>query len=149
MVVGQTLGVSAGTGAVAELHLGVRLGDLDHVRLMTKAVGKDDVAAGIHQISGDLGALLGLTHVGLDEVILILDQTQVGAGFLGGIDEVLVIGGVFIMQGDEADLDLGSGSITVAVALSVVLLLTAGHQAQSHDQGEEHCKELFHSCFPP
>ena len=53
------------------------------------------------------------------------------------------------MQGDEADLDLGSGSITVAVALSVVLLLTAGHQAQSHDQGEEHCKELFHSCFPP
>ena len=149
VVVGQILGVSEGTGAVAELHLGVRLGDLDHVRLMTEAVGKDDVAAGIHQISGDIGALLGLTHVGLDEVILILDQTQVGAGFLGGIDEVLVIGGVFIMQGDEADLDLGSGSITVAVALSVVLLLTAGHKAQSHDQGEEHCKELFHSCFPP
>ena len=46
-------------------------------------------------------------------------------------------------------IDLGSGGITVAVALSVVLLLTAGHQAQSHDQGEEHCKELFHSCFPP
>ena len=149
VVVGQTLGVSAGTGAVAELHLGVLLGDLDHVRLMTEAVGKDDVAAGVHQISGDLGALLGLAHVGLDEVILILDQTQVGAGFLGGIDEVLVIGGVFIMQGDEADLDLGALGGGLGVVTSGILLLTAGHQAQSHDQGEEHCKELFHSCFPP
>ena len=116
---------------------------------MTEAVSEDDIAAGIHQISGDLGALLVLTNVGLDEVILILDQTQIRAGFLGGIDEVLVIGGVLIVQGDETDLDLGGSSIAVAVTLGVVLLLTAGHQAQSHDQGEEHCKELFHSCFPP
>ena len=25
----------------------------------------------------------------------------------------------------------------------------AGHQAQSHDQGEDQRKELLHSCFPP
>ena len=148
MVVGQALGVSAGAGAVAELNIGILLSGLDHERLMTEAVGEDDVAALVDHIDSGLIALLALGNVGLEDVVGI-GQTQVGDGFLGGVDEVLVIGGVLIVQGDEAHLDLGSGSITVAVTLSVVLLLTAGHQAQSHDQGEEHCKELFHSCFPP
>ena len=43
------------------------------------------------------------------------------------------------MQGDEADLDLG--------LVRVVFLLAAGEQAQSHDQGEKQCQELFHSIF--
>ena len=147
MVVGQTLGVSAGTGAVAELHLGVLLGDLDHVRLVTEAVGKDDVAAGVHQISGDLGALLVLAHVGLEDVVGI-GEAQIGNGLLGGVDEVQVVGGVLIVQGDEAHLH-SSGLLAVVGAVGVVglLLLTAGNQAQCHDQSDDQCKELFHSFF--
>ena len=29
------------------------------------------------------------------------------------------------------------------------MLLAAGEQAQSHNQGQKQCKELFHSGFPP
>ena len=109
MVVVQTLGVGTGAGAVAELHIGAFLGGVDHVGLMAEAVGEDDVAAGIDQIHGGLIALLTLGNIGLDDVALILDQTQVSAGFLGGVDEVEVVGGVLVMQGDEAHLDLGRG----------------------------------------
>ena len=49
MVVAQTLGVCLGAGGVAELHVGEFLGGLDHVVLVTKGVGKDDVAAGVSQ----------------------------------------------------------------------------------------------------
>ena len=150
VVVGQALGVSAGAGAVAELNIGILLSGLDHERLMTEAVGEDDVAALVDHIDSGLIALLALGNVGLEDVVGI-GQTQVGDGFLGGVDEVLVIGGVLIVQGDEAHLDLG-GRIGIFVAVVTrrgVLGLAAGHQAQRHDQCEQHCKELFHSCFPP
>ena len=45
VVVGETLGVGLGAGGVAELHVGVLLGGLDHVVLMAEGVGEDDVAA--------------------------------------------------------------------------------------------------------
>ena len=151
MVVGQTLGVSAGAGAVAELDIGVLLGGVDHVRLMTEAVGEDDVAALVHHVHGGLVALLTLGDIGLQDVV-ILGQTQVGDGLLGSVDEVEVVGGVLIVQGDEAHLD-GSSLLLFAVIGDIgrvrLLLLTAGHQAQSHDQSDDQCKELFHSCFPP
>ena len=150
VVVGQALGVGAGAGGVAELHVGEVLGGLDHVGLMTKAVGKDDVAAGVGQLGSGVVALLTFLNVGLEDVV-ILGETQVRNGLLGSVDEVQVVGGVLIVQGDEAHLD--GSSLLAAVVGDVgslrLLLLTAGHQAQSHDQGDDQCKELFHSCFPP
>ena len=140
VIVLQTLGVSAGTGGVAELDVGILLGGVDHEALVTEAVGKDDVAALLSQIASGLIALLTLRNIGLQDVVSI-GQTEILDGLLGAIDEVLVVGGVFVVQGDEADLDLG--------LVSVIVLLAAGEQAQSHNQGEKQCQELFHSGFPP
>ena len=81
----------------------------------------------------------------------IRDRTQGSDGFLGAVDEVEVIGGVFIVQSDETDLNLFALGVSVVaiVTVGVVVTAAAGHQAQSHDQGEDQRKELLHSCFPP
>ena len=97
MIVGKTLGVSLGAGGVAELYLGELLGGLDHVILMTEAVGEDDVAAGVGELSSGVVALLTLGNVGLDNIVF-FGNAQGCAGFLSGIDEVEVIGGVFIVK---------------------------------------------------
>ena len=138
VIVLQTIGVSAGTGGVAELDIGILLGSVDHEGLMAEAVGEDDVAALLSQVASGVEALLALGNVGLEDVVSI-GQTQILDGRFSGVDEVEVVGGVFVVQGDEADLDLG--------LVRVVFLLAAGEQAQSHDQGEEQCQELFHSIF--
>ena len=138
------------TAGHAELDIRISPGGLKHIVLMTVTVGKNNVTAALREVNSDIIALLALGNVGLEDVVGI-GQTQVGDGFLGGVDEVLVIGGVLIVQGDEAHLDLG-GRIGVFVAVVTrrgVLGLAAGHQAQRHDQCKQHCKELFHSCFPP
>lgn len=144
VIVGQALGVSADTGGVAELDVGELLGGLDHEGLVAKAVGEDDVAALLSQLGGSVVALLAFGNVLLDEVVFILHQAQGLAGFLGGVDEVEVIGGVLIVQGDETHLDLlGLGVVIGLVGAAV----GAGHQGQSHDQSQDHCKDFFHVLF--
>ena len=73
----------------------------------------------VSQLGGSVVALLAFGDVGLDEVIFILDQAQGLAGFLGGIDEVEVVGGVFIVQGDEAHLDL-LGLVVVGLVVAAL-----------------------------
>lgn len=143
VVVGQALGVGADASGVAELDVLELLGGLDHEGLVAKAVGEDDVAALLSQLGGSVVALLAFGNVLLDEVVFILHQAQGLAGFLGGVDEVEVIGGVLIVQGDETHLDLlGLGVVIGLVGAAV----GAGHQGQSHDQSQDHCKDFFHVC---
>ena len=139
--------MSAVAGGVAELHLRMLPGSLDHIVLVTEAVGKDDVAAFIDQVHGGLEAHLILINAGLEDVVGI-GEAQIGNGLLGGVDEVQVVGGGLIVQGDEAHLH-SSGLLVVVRDVGVVglLLLTAGNQAQCHDQSDDQCKELFHSFF--
>ena len=111
MVVVQALGVSLGARGVAELDILKLLGGLDDIVLVAKGVGKDDLAASISELGGGVVALLALGDVGLDHVVAIGDA-QVGAGLLGGVDEVEVVGGVLIMQADKADLKIRRSSAT-------------------------------------
>ena len=137
MVVAELLGVGLGAGGVAELPLWEILGGLDHEVLVAEAVGEDDVAAGVHELGRGVVALLALGDVGLNDV-LILAQAGVLAGSLRGVDEVLVVGGVLVMQADKADLD--------ALGFVAVLgLAAAGAQCEHHDEREQHRNELFHS----
>ena len=57
----------------------------------------------------------------------------------GGVDEVLVIRGVLIVQADEADLH------SRLVLLVILGLVAAGAQCEHHDEREQHRYELFHS----
>ena len=146
MVVAQALGVGAGAGGVAELHVGELLGSLDHIVLVTEGVGEDDVAAVIGQLSGLVIALLALGNVG-DDLVL---HAQLLAGFLSGVDEVQVIGGVLIMEHDEADLKVGSGlggSIglgLVSFGRIIALSAAAGGKGEDHRETQEQCKKLLH-----
>ena len=138
VVVAELLGVGLGAGGVAELHVLELLGGLDHEVLVAEAVGEDDVAAGVHELGSGVVALLALGDVGLDDV-LVLAQAGVLAGSLRGVDEVLVVGGVLVMQADEADLDLALGFV------AALGLAAAGAQCEHHDEREQHRNELFHS----
>ena len=150
MIVVQTLGVGLGAGGVAELDFRELLGGLDHEVLMTEAVGEDDVAAVVRQLGGGVVALLALGDVGLEHIVR---DAQSLAGSLGTVDEVQVIGGVFIVQEDETDLDITGGGAgilggsVVSGLFGLGVVPSAGGQAQDHDQGKEQCKKLLHSVF--
>ena len=159
VVVAQALGVGLGAGGVAELHIGELLGSLDDVILVAEGVGEDDVAAGIGQLAGSIIGFLTLRNVGAEQV-LIFGQAQGGNGLLGAVHEVQVVGGVLIVQEDEAQLHVGdgggsfracggfgtgSGSVGSGGSLG---LTAAGHQTQHQNQNQSQRKNLFHvSCF--
>ena len=164
VVVAQALGVSLGAGGVAELNLGELLSGLNHVILVTEGVGEDDVAAGVSQLAGGVIALLALGDVGTENV-LILSQAQGSAGFLSRIHEVQVVGGVLVVQEDEAQLHIGSsgGSLGSGSLSSRGLggrsgssglcrgsgVAAAGSEAQHHDQNQSQRQNLFHVLIPP
>ena len=160
VVVAQALGVGLGAGGVAELDLGELLGSLDHIVLMAKGVGEDDVAARIRQFAGSVVALLTFGDVGAEDV-LIFAQAQVGHGFLDAVHEVQVVGGVFVVQEDEAQLHVcnGSGNLSLRGSSLVICrgsssggsgslgLAAAGSQAQDHNKNQCQRKNLFHFLF--
>ena len=139
-------GVGLGTRCVAELHGGEVLCCLDHVLLMTEGVCKYHLAALVNQVSSGLVASLALRHVVLHDDLSIRQAKRLGC-FECGNDEVLVVGGVLIMQADEAHLQvcLGDGS-----QLNRQLVLTAGceHEASAdtHHADEEHRKDFLRHC---
>ena len=101
MVVGKAFGVGLGAGGMAELNLGELLGSLNQEGLVAKGIGKDEVAAFVDELGGGVIALLAFGNTGLEQVL----NTQLLAGFLGGVDEVQVVGGVLVVQEDKAGLD--------------------------------------------
>ena len=123
---------------MAELHVGEFLGGLNHEVLMTKAVGKDDVAAFIHQLGGGVVALLSLGDV-LADNDLVIGKPQFGLGSVGGVDEVQVIGGVFVMQEDKADF-----KIRLCLFAFLCFPVGAGSQGAYHDQAQEQGNQFLH-----
>ena len=91
---------------MAELDLRELLGGLDHVVLMAKGVGKDELAACVHELGRGVVALVALGNAGLDEEVgaLLLDA-QARARLLKRLNKVEVVGGVLVVQADKADLD--------------------------------------------
>ena len=134
--IGQAFGVGLGAGGVAELHVGEFLGRLDHIVFVAEGVGKHDVAPGVGQLFGGFLAVLVLVNVGFHEVL----DAQLLAGFLGGVQEVQVIGGVFVVQENEANLHLGGVSLGGGAD---------GHQAHHHYHSQNQRKNLFHVCLSP
>ena len=136
MVVGKTLGVCLGAGGVAELHVGEFLGGLNHIVLMTEGVCEDNVAAGISQVSSSLIAAVVFGNVLLHDEL----NAQLFASFLGSVQEVQVIGGVLVVQEDEANLHLGGVGLSSSAD---------GEQAYHHYHSQNQGKNLFHVCLSP
>ena len=163
MVVGGAGGVRLGAGGVAELDLGELLGSLQQEGLVTEGVSENKVAAFIDELGGGVIALLAFGNTGLEQVL----NTQLLAGFLGSVDEVEVIGGVLVVQEDEAGLDGlglggglgslsgGSGFLGGGVVLGGGSLvrggggsLAAGGERKDHRERKDQSKNLFHFVSP-
>ena len=146
MEVGQLLGMSHGTGGVAELHVGVFLGSLDQEGLMAEGVGEDDVAIlDLDQLNGCFVASVGLGDLGL---LNHLHAHGLTSG-LGSVDEVLVVGRVLVMQEDEAHLQfvLGNGSHGAALGAGFVTAVAAGSHRDNHHSSQQQSNQLFHFLF--
>ncbi len=154
--VAQTLGVGLNAGAGNKLHFGELLSGGKSEGLVAEAVGNNKIAAGIDQLGSGVVAGLGLGNVGLHHD-LIVRETELGGSGFRSVDEVEVVGGVFIVQEDETYLDvLGSGGCTGLTGGGGSLfrgsfggrrgfrLSAAGAQADAQRQSEQQSNELFH-----
>ena len=157
MIVGKTLGVSSCTGSMAELNIGVLLSSLDEVGLVTEAVCKDERAALIDKVLTSLVALLTLGNVGLHDNLRI-GKTGSSLSTLNCVDEVKVIGGVLVVQENEAYLELltvvclvvSNGSLAVIVAGSIAARGRKSGNRDNHDNCESNRKNLLkHLSNPP
>ena len=161
VVVCKALGVCERTGCMAELDFREFLSRLNEVGLMTEAVRKDDLAAFVDELSSRIVALLTFRDVGAQDV-LILRQTHFSAGRLCSIDEVEVVGGVFIMQEDEANFEVcGVGGLRCGLGRRLCGRLCsgfrgglscrrgcAGNKREDHRDDQHQGENLFHG-FPP
>ena len=134
VVVGQVLGVRLRASRMAELDFRELQRSLNHVGFMTERVRKNDVAACVRQFSSCVVAFLTFGDVGLGFV----GDAQLLAGSLRRGDEVQVVGGVFVVQEDEADLQV---ILRDGRALSQC---SSRQAAQAHHQRKQQRCKLFH-----
>ena len=133
--IGQLAGAGGGAGRVAELDVGIFGSGLEHVALLAKAGGKDDVAAVLGQVHRGLVSGFGFGNVVLDHHLVVADAQ----GFLSGLEAIDVVGGiafVFVTDADVANLDLLRGDRGAR-----------GGHAQNQAQRQQHAYELLH-CVP-
>ena len=151
---------------MAELNVGVLSCSLEHIGLMAEGVSEDHGAAAVNQVERSLVALVGLGNVGLENN-LIVTKSESSLCLSCGINEVQVIGGVFVMQENEADLETvigyrGSVGRCIGAYRRIVgrdrvtgvcrgLLASAGDKRQHHNGNQSKSKKLSHfsSVFIP
>ena len=117
-------------GRMQELDFGIFLRGADHVILVAEAVGKNNITAVICEVASDFVAVFAFGNTGFDHEF----SAHLCAGFLRGGDEVVVIGGVFIMQGDEADFDR-------------IIRRSESAEGNDHYESKKQSSELFHRRF--
>ena len=105
MIVGKLFGVGKCAGRMAELNIGIFLCGAEHVGLVTEGVGEDDLAAALGKLDCGGVADIAFGNVGLHYDLFVLEVHCLLDGE-SGVNEVLVVGGVFIVQEDEADLEI-------------------------------------------
>ena len=153
--------LAGGAGGVAELDLGVFLGGLLHKGLVAEGIGEDDLAALVlGQVNGGIVAGAVLADIG-DDDDLIIGEAEVLLHLAQGLDEVIIVGGVLIVQADHADLeisgDLDGGGHSVAGqdigrhtlyiggrGGGAAVILAAGGEGQNHHCSKKKCQNLFH-----
>ena len=132
---------------------------------MAVGIGEYDAAAGFGQLDGHIAADLILGDVGLENDLRIKVDAQLGAGSLQAVDVRGVITGILVVDADQADLHVrsgtfrcGSGGIRCAglggggfvarrCAGSGGIGAAAGSQTQNQHTRHQQCNDLLHSVF--
>ena len=97
--------VSGRTGCMAELNIREFFCNRKQEGLMSEGICENHVAALVNQVACSLCALLGFGNVSLEDD-LIIRHAKCLLCFLNAVDEVQVVGGVFVVQKDDAELYL-------------------------------------------
>ena len=97
MEVCYLLGMSGSTGRMTEFNVREFICRLEHIRLMTEAICKNDVAALVCKVRRCFVALIALGDVSLENYLRIAESESFLCLFCG-VHEVLVIGGVFVVK---------------------------------------------------
>ena len=113
MIVVKAFCMSLGSCGMAELNLRELLRSLDHEVLMTEGICENNAASCVNKIRSSIIAFLTLGNIRADQIL----DAQLLACLLCGIDEVEVIGGVLVVQGDEADLDVKGSRLFLCALL--------------------------------
>ena len=97
---------------------------------MTERVRENDVASAVYQVLGGLIAGFAFVDTGHDDHAA-LGNTEVLACLCHGVDEVLVVRGLLIVEADQADFDV----LVLVATLGVRFLAgTAGSKSKNHNQ---------------
>ena len=149
-------------GGVAELDVGVLLGQGDHELLVAEAVAEDDLAASLDALLDGGGAGGVLAHVALDHQLGVLVQAAGLKGLFHAHHVVVVVAVVVLLADhDKAHLQVGGGNAGGLAAglaaggggrvgASAGGVVAAGAKGQHHGRGQEHSKQfLLHGFVPP
>lgn len=104
MEIGDIFGMSGGAGCMCKLNIGIFLGSLQDVGLVTEAVRKDEIATVVDKVNRSIVAFCRLGNIGPQNEF----DTEIVARLSCGVDKVLVICAVFAVQADETELEIGA-----------------------------------------
>ena len=103
----QTLGMSLGSGCMAELYFRILFCSLDHIILMSKAVCKNEITSCICKLAGCIVALLSFRNIGFCHIL----NTHFLTSSFCCVHEVQVISRVLIMQENETSFQSSGGCL--------------------------------------
>ena len=137
--------MSGSTGCMAELNVGIFLGCLCHEGLVAEGVCKDYIAAAVSKVKSCFIAFVAFGNVGFHKN-LIFGKTKVCASGFCSVDEVFVIGGVFVVKENKTDFEVFKTFFFLGVGIAV---RAAGEKGEHHDCCENKRNNLFHFVVPP
>ena len=154
--------VQVGNGSKVAGHgnkvdIGVLLGFLNHVGLVTVGVRDDQVAALTDQVLGGIGGFAALGNLVFPDDLVIADA-QLGSSFFNAVDVSGAVALGFVAQNDGADLQTGIGVVSVVSIVSSGGTVaaggsraagsggTAGCHAEHHRGGQQNAHQFLHVC---
>ena len=154
VIVGKSFGVSLGAGSMAELNFGEFFCGFDHEIFMTERIGKYNFAALAYKVFCHFVAFGAFGDAGFDNDLFI-GKAESLLNVFHSFDEVKVIGGFFIVETNETDLeiaadleiffDCGSGKDLGTHAFGIIFLFAAG--CESEAERSDHCEGKYKSKY--
>ena len=127
--------MSLSAGGVAELNILKFFSSLKNIRFVTEGIGKNNLASLVNKLCGSGVAGIVLSDVGLNEN-LIVGKIQLFLYAFKCLDEVVVIGGVFVVKADKTDFEICSLSVILVVS---GCLAAAGSEGRYHNDCKKQC----------
>ena len=113
MEISLVSGVRRRPRSVAELYVRFFLSRLEHPLFVTEGIGKNHVAAVIDKVKRRIFTLDEFGNIRFHHQLIVL-QTHFFRGGFRSVDEILVIGGGFVVQTNKTEFEIfGNGDLGI------------------------------------